>query len=268
MNKAMPERPAVARIWIALDASPRSLAALTTAGALAAELGAELAGLFVEDIDLQHLTGLPFAREYCVLSGELRPFSHEEVERAWRREAQAMQRQLAEAAARLSLRWSFRVARGRLAAEMNTLAQALDLIVLGRHVSGGFMAVGTARPTRRAGLAGPVLALFEDVEASAASLDLGAALARRSGAELVLLVHAADEDAYRAACMAAQAAARERGASGRCTWLAELGERSLIRAVRREAAGCLVLADRARFLRQGGLERALDEIECPVVLAR
>ena len=68
-----PERPAGGRILVALDASPRSLAALSTAGALAAELDAELSGLFVEDINLQRLLALPFAREFCLLSGQLQP---------------------------------------------------------------------------------------------------------------------------------------------------------------------------------------------------
>src|SRR5512143_1804987 len=63
MRKAKHERPAGLRIWVALDESPRSAAALTAAADLAAGLDAELAGLFVEDISLQHLIGLPFARE-------------------------------------------------------------------------------------------------------------------------------------------------------------------------------------------------------------
>src|SRR5574340_1517131 len=53
MSKTTNERPAGLRIWVALDASPRSTAALTAAVARAAELDAELAGLFVEDVNLQ-----------------------------------------------------------------------------------------------------------------------------------------------------------------------------------------------------------------------
>lgn len=171
---------------MALDESPRSTAALTAAAALAAELDAELAGLFVEDIDLQHLIGLPFAREFSVLTGAGRPLSQTEMEQSWRREAETMQRLLAEAARRLRLRWSFRVARGRVTAEVNLLAQAFDLIVLGKRTGLSVMAV--ARPV--AGIhphAGPVLVLFDDREAVSRSLDMGARLARHNGAELVLL---------------------------------------------------------------------------------
>jgi hypothetical protein len=93
-------------------------------------------------------------------------------------------------------------------------------------------------------------------------------LARRNNAEVVLLVCAASEGAYQAACADARAALKARGTDGRCVWLAALDGASLIQAARREAAGCLVLADRERFLGQVGFERVLDEVECPIVLTR
>jgi hypothetical protein len=110
--------------------------------------------------------------------------------------------------------------------------------------------------------------LFEALPTSASSLAMGAMLARRNGTGLVVLVSAASEDAFQAACAAARAALRERGTDGRCTRLAALDATSLIQAARREAAGCLVLADRERFLKQAGFERMVDEIECPIVLTR
>ena len=271
MIRTTREQPAGLRIWVALDESPRSLAALTAAAALAEGLDAELAGLFVEDVNLQHLFGLPFAREFSALTGAGRPLSQADVERAWRHEAGILQRQLVEAAGRQRLRWSFRVARGRVLAEMETRAHAFDLVVLGKPIGTGVVAVtrATARVERSAQPSpGPVLVLFESVPASASSLAMGAMLARRNGAELVVLVSAASEDAYRAACTDARAALKERGTDGRCVRLAALDGAQLVQATRREAAGCLVLADRERFLRQPGFERMVDEIECPVVLTR
>lgn len=266
----MNEPPASVKIWVALDESPRSAAALIAAVALAAELDAELAGLFVEDIDLQHLSGLPFAREFSVLTGAGIPLSLDEVERIWRREEKAMQRLLAEAANRSQLRWSFRVARGRVAAEINTLAQALDLIVLGKRTGIGVMTVvqTTARLADVQPKAGPVLVLFEDLPTSSHSLETGAMLARSNGAGLVLLIKDGDENAYRAACVAALSALKARGMAGRCVRLNAIEGDNLVQAARRERAGCLVLAGRERFLSQTGFERMLDAIECPVVLAR
>lgn len=266
----MSEQPAGIRILVALDVSPRSTAALTAAASLASELGAELAGLFVEDIDLQHLIGLPFAREFSLLSGAGSTLSQGDMERIWRHEAITLQRQLAEAAGRLRLPWSFHVARGRVSAELNMQARSFDLVVLGKRTGIG---VVTLTPTRVAGVhpdarVGPVLALFEDASTSAPSLELGATLARRNGAELVLLISAASEDAYRAACTDARTAVNARGLRSRCVWLRAVDGSRLIQAVRREGAACLVLADRERFLTQTAFERMLDEIECPIVLAR
>lgn len=269
MRTAMNEPSGSIRIWVALDESPCSAAALTAAAALAAEMDAELAGLFVEDINLQHLIGLPFAREFSLLTGAGRSLSQGDVERSWRREAEAMQHLLAEAAKRLRLRWSFRVARGRVSAEVNTLAQAFDLIVLGQRSGIGVTAASPA--TSRFPLVhshvGPVLVLFEAGSSFILSLDLGTRLARLNGAELELLVSADRENAYRAACAAAQVALKESDMSGRCVWLRTLDDASLVKAVRHETASCLVLANKERFLTQAGFDRMLDEIECPVVLS-
>ncbi|MBI3433029.1 MAG: universal stress protein [Hydrogenophilales bacterium] len=268
MSPTLLERPVVPRIWVALDESPRSTAALTAAADLAAGLDAELAGLFVEDINLQHLIGLPFAREFSLLSGVGRPLSQDDVERTWRREAETLQRLLAEAAGSLRLRWSFHVARGRVSAEMNTLAQAFDLIVLGRRSGIQVMTVSrtAARHAGNRPRTGPVLVLLDEGSISARSLDLGVMLARRHGAELLLLIDAENEDAYRVTCAAAQTALKARETSGRCVWLIGINGSKLIQVARREEAGCLVLPDKERFLRTEGLDRVLDEIECPIVL--
>jgi len=265
----MNDSRAAIRVLVALDESPRSAAALTAAVTLAEELGAELAGLFIEDVNLQHLAGLPFAHEFSLLSGVVHPLSLDDVELTWRREAEVLQQRLADAARRLRLRWSFRVARGKVAAEVSTHARAFDLIVLGRRPGIGIVTMTqTAVASRRSVRVGPVLVLFEDASMSAHSLDLGAALARRSDAELVLLISAGSEDAYRAACLDAQTALQARDAPGRCVWLSALDEAHLIQAARREAAGYLVLANKERFLTRVGFERVLDETECPIVLTR
>lgn len=266
----MNERPAGLRIWVSLDESPRSTAALTAAAVLAEELDAELAGVFVEDIDLQHLFGLPFAREFSLLTGAGRPLSQSDVERAWRQQAASLRHQLAEAAGRQRLRWSFRVARGRVSAEVGTLAHSFDLIVLGKQSGNRVVAVTrtTVRLARPKPQVGPVLVLFEAMPASASSLAMGVMLARRNGAELVVLVSAASEEAFQAACTLARSALKERDTDGRCVWLRALDGASLIQAAQREGAGCLVLADRERFLKQAGFERVVDEIECPIVLVR
>lgn len=268
-NATKSDRAAAPRIWIALDESPRSRAALAAAAVLAQELDAELAGLFIEDLDLQHLIGLPFAREFSALTGTARPLSQGDVERAWRHEAQFLRRRLAEMADRQHLRWSFQVARGRVSAEVTARAHALDLIVLGARTGALTVTYAVERPTAGRAQAGegPVLILFEPESTSTAALRMGAMLARRTRSEAVLMVHAPDEDAYRLGCAAGRAAMEALGSDSRCVWLRAFDSVNLIAAVHREGARCLMLADRARFLGQASFERVAEAIGCPVVLA-
>ena len=71
MSEAKPESSS-RRILVVLDASPFGLEALEAAAGLAARLRAELQGLFVEDVDLLRLAGLPFARELAYSSSQRR----------------------------------------------------------------------------------------------------------------------------------------------------------------------------------------------------
>ncbi|MCK5669327.1 MAG: universal stress protein UspA, partial [Gammaproteobacteria bacterium] len=62
MNNAVDNKP-VSRVLIALDAMQENPGALETAIALAAQRQSELMMLFIEDMNLVNLAGLPFASE-------------------------------------------------------------------------------------------------------------------------------------------------------------------------------------------------------------
>ena len=68
---ATPDPPSESRVLVAVDASAASLLALELAADLAAALRASLTGLYVEEEDLLHAAGLPFARRVRAQSGEL-----------------------------------------------------------------------------------------------------------------------------------------------------------------------------------------------------
>jgi nucleotide-binding universal stress UspA family protein len=117
------------RIVVGLDAGPSGRAALEAAARLAARMQAELVGLFVEDIDLLNLAGLPFAREVGYPSATLRQLDVAAMERALRATAQEVQRMMAAIARRAPLSWSFRVARGALLTELRAAAAEGDIVV-------------------------------------------------------------------------------------------------------------------------------------------
>jgi hypothetical protein len=103
----------------------RALDALAEA---AAALEAELTGLFVEDVELLHFAGLPFAREIGVFSAQATDVRT--MERRLRHQAEEARRALAAAAEGKSLRWSFRIERGSLPAQVRSALADADLVVL------------------------------------------------------------------------------------------------------------------------------------------
>lgn len=142
----MSGRCAIARVLLALDATPVETRQLEASARLAALLSAELSALFVEDADLLHLAALPFARAFDPSSAG----SHEirdpaEMELQWRvQQAHARGRLEALAAAR-HVRCSFRVTRARRHVALEEAAGASDLLVLG---SSGRPGPATAGPDR------------------------------------------------------------------------------------------------------------------------
>lgn len=122
----------VRRILVALDPSPHGRAALAEAIALAERQGAEVVGLFVEDEELLRVAGLPFAREFGVFDLHGRPLDLGAMERRLRAQAATMRQVIEREATRSRLSWSFRVARGSVAAEVVAAGEQADVIFVGR----------------------------------------------------------------------------------------------------------------------------------------
>lgn len=117
----------IRRITVVQEAvqAARTLDAVAQA---AAALEAELTGLFVEDVELLHFAGLPFAREIGAFSA--RALDVGTMERRLRSQAEEARRVLAAAAEGKPLRWSFRVERGSVPARVRSALAEADLVVL------------------------------------------------------------------------------------------------------------------------------------------
>lgn len=122
----------VRRILVALDASTQSLAALKTAVMLAAQLGADIEGLFVEDVNLMRVAMLPVARRILYPSATEEPLDRSRMERELKVLARRAQISLAAMAERSGVRWTFRVVRGKVTVEILAAASESDLLTVGR----------------------------------------------------------------------------------------------------------------------------------------
>ncbi|MBN1137771.1 MAG: universal stress protein [Anaerolineae bacterium] len=275
--------PIFQRILVALDASPHSLAALEAAVALAADLQAELLGLFVEDVDLLRLAGLPFARELGLYSATPRPLDEPQVERELRARARRAEQALAAMADRAQVRWSFRVARGTIAAELLAAAVEADLISLGRA---GWSPTGRRRvgSTARAVLSQaprpalvvqqgvhlelPVMAVYDGSALAGKALATAARLAEGRAGELLVLVAADDPDETERLQGQAAGWLQGRGIPARFRQLTEASVSRLVQTLKTEGCGTLILPAELALLRDEALATLVEELDCPMLLIR
>lgn len=193
----------VRRILVAVDGSPESRVALAAAARLGGAAGGELVGLFVEDVELLRLAGLPFAREADVSSGVFRQLQTADIERRFRVAAERAREALRAVAAASGLRSSFRVARGRVVTEILAAVTGADVVAAGKrsgHGPPGSRLGATARslichvrvPILMGGVrelsAGPAVVLSAAAEVPPAALRFVALLARAFGAPEVVVI--------------------------------------------------------------------------------
>jgi len=191
-------RHAPRRIVVAFDASAGSRAALITAAAAAEVLGADIEALFVEDADLLHLAGLPFAR--ALGPGGFHPLDVQAMERVLHEHALAAERACNEIGHGLNVNWRFRVERGRIGSVLLAATDRGDLIALG--TTGGRSALAGLGSTARALLAvrdrslliaspqtaltGPIGCVFDGGPSAGETLSRAKTLARAAQRPLVL----------------------------------------------------------------------------------
>ena len=117
------------RIIVRQQARSPDESLLRAVAAVAARLDTEISGLFIEDIDLLNLAGMPFAAEVCFPAATRRCMDVASTERSLRGLADRARRALESIAQEESLRTSFRVARGSPLAEMLAAAAESDVVI-------------------------------------------------------------------------------------------------------------------------------------------
>jgi nucleotide-binding universal stress UspA family protein len=275
--------PTIRRILVGLDASLHSLAALEAASELAGALKAELVGIFVEDVNLLHLAGLPFAREFRYLSSADRPLDSPSMERELRIQAEQVRQTLAGVAERRQLRWSFRVVRGQVATELLTAAQEADLLALGRAswaltrrvrlgTTARVVAAQAPRPVlllqQGHAICQPVQLVYDGSPTARRALATAAQLAALTGSHLtVMLVMDAPESGQR---LQEEVDARLQAQQVKADYR-QLGKPSaaeLAQALRMAGGGTLIISADNPLLEGEGLPTLLDAMNCSVVLVR
>jgi nucleotide-binding universal stress UspA family protein len=195
-ERSTSQRPSVRtihRILVALDASPHSREALELAVNLAADLSAEVEGVFIEDATALRAAKLPFAQEVRSYQRGPQSLSDRRIERQMRRQAERAEDMLWRHAEHADVPYSFRVLRGKVAEELMAAAEASDLLALGktstassrRRLGSSAQAIVTKASTpvlvvrRVLRMPLPVLIYYDGSETADAALQLAVRLARR-----------------------------------------------------------------------------------------
>lgn len=162
---------------------------LELAVSLARHQSAQLSALFIEDINLYHLAGLPFATEVDrVTSGEMK-FDADRIGSAAERHIKRIRQRLEDLAKQSELTISLTVVRGRYLDEALAAAATADLLLLNKSRGGRSTNVEKSLAKK---YVPPVWVVYDGSEASTRALKLSVEIAesRNSGLNIILQKHA------------------------------------------------------------------------------
>ncbi len=269
-------------IAVAIDCSPHSRASLDAAAEMAARLQAELLGLFVEDINLLRIAGLPFTEEIHLYSESTGKLDEEQLERLLRLQAREAEELLQRTAASRTLRHTFRVLRGMVPEQLMTAATEADILVLGRSGRSPSCRKGLGSTARTAlyegkqnvllmrpgftAAGGPLLVLYDGSGGSRRALVTALAIA---GPESMLHLIIVDQDPEAEALRRKEAEAMiaPTGIETEYHHLPIADGNQLARYIRMIDSGLLVLGDRME-LPETTLRDLVDNLDYPILVVR
>lgn len=275
-----PPKFLIRRILVALDDSPHSQAALEAAANLAAQLEAELIGVFVEDVNLLRLAQLPFAQEVRQFTATVEKLELHNLRRHLRLQAAQAQENLERIARSLSLTCTFRVAHGPVPAEVLAAALEADLLALGRVSHAGHSRLGsTARTavsqTRRTVLLmrpgyflnQPILVIFDGSPGAERALEVATYLAQRNGRLQILLWADTPQQATQYEETIRQTL-QDREVRLQFRHLTHPDPTNLAYVLKLSGMGLMVLSDIGSHLPAATIQTLLDELDHPILLVR
>lgn len=269
-------------IAVAIDCSPHSKSSLEAAAEMAARLKAELIGIFVEDINLLHMAGLPFAEQVRLYTATTEKLDTAQLERMLKLQAQQAREMLQHAAEARTLRHAFRVLRGMVPEQLMLAAPEADMLVLGRSgrspscrkglgstartaLSEGKINVMLMRPGVTAA-EGPLLVLYDCSEASKRALRTALEIAGPSST-LNLLVTNPDPKTVEHCRQETAAMVREKNIETEYYHLPFTDSRQFISFIRMIDSGLLVIGEDMN-LPDATVQELIEKIDYPVLVVR
>jgi hypothetical protein len=169
------------RVLVMLGADLNDPEDLRTVAHLAAVLGADLHGLFIEDADVFHLAALPVAWEVSYPTATERLLQLETLELTYRSRAREAKKRLFEQAQKVHVRCSFEVTRGRRPQAALSAATELDVVVMTATAQMKAFGTATQREASTRRMPRPVMAIFDGSDAGLRAVTAARQLATQLG---------------------------------------------------------------------------------------
>ena len=251
---------------------------------LAARFGAELLGLFVEDINVLRVAELPYAQEFGVYSAQRRRINTVDVERQLRVRSRQVQDRFTLLSGRASIQATFRVTRGSVGTEIQSAAADADVLIVGRagwsqlrerQVGSTTRAVCSAEDPRitavlqsGAQLAPPILAVYDASEAGEKALIFAEGLVDETGGALEVLLVADTELLLKARRNLLERALAELKVMNHQHSVITSVLQNLVHAIYVLRAQTVVLPASLSLLQEGGVVSFLEQVNISVLLVR
>jgi nucleotide-binding universal stress UspA family protein len=265
MTSKSGDHRAIRSVLVAIDDASAGHDTMEAAVNLAADLEAELQGLYIEDANLLRIADLPFVFEITTASATVRPIDAESMRRAMQQKADQVRRAMEDRAESARIRFSFSVTRGRALQRVRLATADTDIVFFGcrSHTP----AVRPPAGLRPKGAARAVLVVLDDTPHSARGLDTAIAVAQKHARPVVILLLASERQALRQ--LTAEAFERSRSAEIQVTLLPQPISTlaTLIQAARTQRPELLIVSRECPLLSDDAIESLIDELDCSVVLA-
>lgn len=245
----------VSRVLVAVDPSVHGCATMESAATFAVRLQAELVALFVEDLNLIHLAGLPFASEIDRSSGRTRQLDSKQMARALRVQAEQTRRALQRIGEQRKIRTSLKIVRGHYVAEALSAASTMDVSFLFRMGH-----------NRKISAMQPVWVLYDGSTGAQSALAMAKKLTVAEENDLVVLLVAHKNSVLAELQAEADERLGDRASSARFKYLASNDLADLQQAVREEGGSLLLMARDNALLTARDAQQLIDAMDCPVVL--
>jgi hypothetical protein len=223
----------------------------------------EMQGIFLEEAELKHAAELPFVKELCRVTFNVREFNSDQFDRVLALRMRTAQRALSLLAKRAGVTHSFRNVRGSAARLLFDTASQADIVIF--EPARNMAAAMSTRPVRTHPLPRIAVALGDPETSGGALL----AAVRLAGGEMrrisVWLTPGAVASSESLEKLLAQIAS---GSAAQIRTLPDFSVESLVSAARSEGSSMLVLAATSDLMQAENLHILHQSLRCPICLVR